>query len=159
MGEGIGNTGVGFKSVLQICDSPEIYSCDPADPDRDGYCFGFADTADVRQMTPDEATAAAVLENVSRYTVPVPIATVPGTVRSLREQGFRTVLRLPLRNGVAASEVDKRFDELNTSSVPVMLFLERMSTLQLHRRGGDSSDSDTTFETTDTPTDRHRVRR
>ena len=29
LGEGIGNKGVGFKSVLQICESPEVYSTLP----------------------------------------------------------------------------------------------------------------------------------
>src|SRR4051812_31440994 len=44
-GEGIGNKGVGFRSVLQVCESPEIFSCDPNAPGGetfDGFCFGFA---------------------------------------------------------------------------------------------------------------------
>lgn len=40
--ESIGNKGIGFRSVLEITDSPEIYSrgC-PASGRFDGYCFAF----------------------------------------------------------------------------------------------------------------------
>src|SRR3954453_23855356 len=44
-GEGIGNKGIGFRSVLQVCDSPEIYSCESenlSDALFGGFCFGFA---------------------------------------------------------------------------------------------------------------------
>ena len=44
-GEGIGNKGLGFRSVLTICDWPEIYSAvfEPSSQDGlNGYCFGYA---------------------------------------------------------------------------------------------------------------------
>lgn len=140
VGEGIGNKGVGFKSVLQVCESPEIYSCDPADRGRDGFCFGFADDADLARMAPDPDDLRAVRDDVSRYTVPVPIVSVPEPVRALRDEGFSTVLRLPLRSAIAAKEVSRRFDELGTSAVPVVLFLTRIEALRLERSvGGDVS--------------------
>lgn len=38
----IGNKGIGFRSVLELTDSPEIYSRRTADSgDFDGYCFAF----------------------------------------------------------------------------------------------------------------------
>lgn len=41
--QGIGNKGVGFKSVLQLSRSPEVYSMASAKSGRfDGYCFRFA---------------------------------------------------------------------------------------------------------------------
>ena len=42
--EGIGNKGIGFKSVLQLSRTPEIYSTRIEGP---GYCFRFADRLDV----------------------------------------------------------------------------------------------------------------
>jgi hypothetical protein len=69
VGEGIGNKGVGFKSVLQACESPEIFSCDPHDPARDGFCFGFADHDQLRDLTADDDELAWVLDNVSRYNL------------------------------------------------------------------------------------------
>lgn len=39
----IGNKGIGFRSVLEICDSPEIWSrYDVCSETFDGYCFGFS---------------------------------------------------------------------------------------------------------------------
>ncbi len=39
----IGNKGLGFRSVLEICDCPEVYSrADQNSPSFDGYCFGFS---------------------------------------------------------------------------------------------------------------------
>lgn len=134
VGEGIGNKGVGFKSVLQICAAPEIYSSDPTDPIRDGYCFRFADENDIRAMVPDDDQARYVIDNVSLYTVPVPIEQVPEPVRQLRDDGYATVLRLPLRSPIAAQEARTRLDEMGASTVPVVLFLTRISELILTRR-------------------------
>ena len=46
-----------------------------------------------------------------------------------------------MRSEVAATEVEKRFSELERTSSPVMLFLRRMSALSLIRRGGKRPDS------------------
>jgi len=45
--EAIGNKGLGFRSVLEICKSPMIFSSDPDRPENspprfDGYCFCFS---------------------------------------------------------------------------------------------------------------------
>ena len=41
--ESIGNKGIGFRSVLEITDAPEIYSrSSPAYPSFDGFCFAFS---------------------------------------------------------------------------------------------------------------------
>ena len=41
--ESVGNKGLGFRSVLEICRAPEIYSAAQAGGSRgfDGFCFGF----------------------------------------------------------------------------------------------------------------------
>ena len=39
----IGNKGIGFRSVLEICDQPQIWSRrSPTSEHFDGYCFGFS---------------------------------------------------------------------------------------------------------------------
>ncbi len=39
----IGNKGIGFRSVLEICDQPQIWSKRSQSSERfDGYCFGFS---------------------------------------------------------------------------------------------------------------------
>ncbi|WP_407940639.1 sacsin N-terminal ATP-binding-like domain-containing protein [Nonomuraea montanisoli] len=50
VGEGIGNKGIGFRSIPEITDAPEIYSARASGlgPLRlDGYCFRFATECDV----------------------------------------------------------------------------------------------------------------
>ena len=134
VGEGIGNKGVGFKSVLQVCESLEVYSCDPEDPEQDGFCFRFADVEDLRALTKSDESFGYVREDVSRYTVPVPVHDVPKRVRELRDDGFRTVFRLPLRSSIAAVEAAKRFEELGAGAVPVVIFLTRITGMTLVRR-------------------------
>jgi hypothetical protein len=134
VGEGIGNKGVGFKSVLQICAAPEIYSRNPDDRDEDGYRFRFADHDDIRSMVNSEEEFDWVLSDVSRYTVPVPIVEVPADVRALRDLGYSTVFKLPLNGEQAAIEASVRFGELVTLDAPVGLFLNRIRQLLLHRR-------------------------
>ncbi len=137
-GEGIGNKGVGFKSVLQVAEWPEVYSA-PAEGEGgsevDGFCFRFATPSDVQLMLPDAQEAQAVLDDVSPYLLPVLIEEVPSTVRSIRARGYCTVVRLPLRSPKAAATAERDVRELATSKTPVLLFLDRISKLSLRIRG------------------------
>lgn len=56
LGESIGNKGLGFRSVVQITDTPRIYSQQTDAPRQDsfsGFCFGFAGAADYRALIDD----------------------------------------------------------------------------------------------------------
>src|SRR5439155_8148823 len=73
-GEGIGNKGVGFKSVLQISAWPEIFSSSSSTirESFDGYCFGFAHADDMLRLADGDVAAAGLLEDrVSPYALPV----------------------------------------------------------------------------------------
>ncbi len=98
-GEGIGNKGVGFRSVLQICDWPEIYSCD-ANPKDDsgfnGFCFRFARDDDIAALTSSPTDLAIIKEDFSPYLLPVPASPADPTLARLRSLGAVTVVRLPL---------------------------------------------------------------
>lgn len=99
-GEGIGNKGLGFRSVLQLTDWPEIYSkSSPASPVFDGYCFRFARPEDVRTLVEDPALAARVIEDISPLALPVPADVNDPVLKELAEDGYSTVVRLPLRDG------------------------------------------------------------
>lgn len=132
VGEGIGNKGVGFKSVLQICEAPEIYSSDPDDVKQPGFSFRFARPEDIPGLVDgDDAQTEQILTDVSLYTVPVPLEVSDSYVAELREQGFATVLRMPLRSSIALEETRKRLEELSGSNVPVLLFLRRIDLLTI----------------------------
>ena len=65
--ESIGNKGLGFRSVLQICQWPEIYSVGEqgARGNFDGYCFRFANKSDLtRFIEGPEADGAKVKSGV-----------------------------------------------------------------------------------------------
>ncbi|WP_165987390.1 sacsin N-terminal ATP-binding-like domain-containing protein [Streptomyces sp. YIM 98790] len=136
VGEGIGNKGVGFRSILLICDAPEIYSADPDSPlgpELDGYCFRFAQAADVEEFLAGEDNAREVAATYPPLQAPLPLDDVPATCRQLAAQGYVTVVRLPLLSEAAQAEVRLRMRELAGAKVPVMLFLDRLACLTLER--------------------------
>ncbi|MEU3692412.1 DUF3883 domain-containing protein [Streptomyces narbonensis] len=147
IGEGIGNKGIGFRSILLISDAPEIYSADPDSPlgpELDGYCFRFAQKADVEEFLGGEDNAHEVATTYPPLQAPLPLDDVPATCRQLAAQGYVTVVRLPLLSEAARAEVRLRMRELAGAKVPVMLFLDRLAGLTLERRaaGGEAGESD-----------------
>lgn len=136
IGEGIGNKGIGFKSVLQICTTPEIYSrLDSGDP---GFCFRFATEDDVPGLVGgDPVHIRQVIDEVPLYSITLPAEGTPERVAALWADGYTTVVRLPLEEG-ADETVLERLDELEASEVPLMLFLKRLERVTV-RRENDST--------------------
>lgn len=131
-GEGIGNKGLGFRSVLQLTDWPEIYSkSDPGDSVFGGYCFRFAAADDVRALLTDPALADEVIDKVSPLALPVPAAVTDQRVVDLGSQGFATVIRLPLRNERAAKVTLDQLQSLSDFDAPLLLFLERITAVEI----------------------------
>lgn len=133
IGEGIGNKGVGFKSVFQICDVPEIYSArDRRDPMFNGYSFRLGTREDLLEMLDgDDIRADQVEKNLSLSMLTVPLSSVPPRAKALREQGYVTVLRMPATSPRAAKEVQERIGRLLNSPAPIMLFLDRLSSMTI----------------------------
>lgn len=141
VGEGIGNKGVGFRSILEITDAPEIYSAGPAGGGPaalDGYCFRFAVQDDLRVLLGDEDLVRRAEEELPPFQVPFPLSDVPPTCEELAADGHVTVIRIPLRNEAARRSAVRRLDELSAAKAPVMLFLDRLDRLVMERRGGES---------------------
>ena len=126
--ESIGNKGVGFKSVLQVCEWPEIYSRTHADaPECDGYCFTFARLDWYDELAGgDKDLAEALREDVAPYFLPVPLTDPPASVLDFAERGFASVLRLPLKSAAAADVARSRVAKLESESVPLHLFLPHL---------------------------------
>ncbi|MFH9330361.1 sacsin N-terminal ATP-binding-like domain-containing protein [Streptomyces althioticus] len=139
VGEGIGNKGVGFRSVLQISAAPEVYSARPdggTPAVLDGYCFRFATPDDLSLLLADAELVRRATEEFPPFQLPFPVSAVPETCAKLALAGHVTVIRLPLRSETACGEVRRRIDELAGSGAPPMLFLERLERLVLERRAG-----------------------
>lgn len=138
IGEGIGNKGIGFKSVLQICEAPEIYSVLP--DGSPGYCFRFAMPADVPDLVGGNPVhTQQVLDELSLYSLTVPADSTPERVVKLWAEGYSTVIRLPL-HGDAQGLVQERLSDLAAPDAPVLLFLRRLQAMTIRTElGGDVS--------------------
>ncbi|MEU6578169.1 hypothetical protein [Streptomyces sp. NPDC046805] len=138
--DGIGHKGVGFKSVLHLCDSPEIFSkAHSSSQEFDGFRFRFAQSADfdvlAARVVPERAGFAQELrDNVSALQVPVVIPTVPDAVVPYGRRGFSTVIRLPLRSPAAREEAERQLHALAQSDAPFELFLDRLESMTLVQR-------------------------
>lgn len=134
IGEGIGNKGVGFRSVEALTDDVAIYSRKSARSSSafDGYCFRFAWPEEVEErarLLGFGDVAKAVAEAMPRYLAAVPIENPAPEVDAFARDGYATVVELPLRCREAVSLARKQFDELRRSGAPVLLFLDRIAAL------------------------------
>ena len=131
--ESIGNKGVGFLSAFQVSAHPEIYSRSSCGSTRfDGYCFHFADDTAIRRFLEAEdlgSHAADVTAKMPRLYLACPIVEVPEAVRRFEQEGFVTVVRLPLKNDDARRSVARQLDQLTGDGPPVHIFLARIKEL------------------------------
>lgn len=137
IGEGIGNKGLGFRSVEALTDDVRVYSCLPNSHDGifNGYCFRFASHNEIegrlkRSGVPREI-AAKVAMNISRYLVPLPLRKQPDEVLSFAAAGFATVIELPLRSREAVDIAKMQVKALANPEAPLLLFLERLAQLNI----------------------------
>ncbi|MEV0570315.1 DUF3883 domain-containing protein [Dactylosporangium sp. NPDC050588] len=144
--QGIGNKGVGFKSVLQLSDSPEVYSRSAQDsPAFDGFCFRFAGPADfdalAARVVCDRPNLADELRaNISPLKVTVPMDETPVSVTEFEREGFATVVRLVLRSAAARQRAEEQLAEISSSDLPFNLFLERVGRIAVRLRTVDGAE-------------------
>ncbi|MFG2224967.1 sacsin N-terminal ATP-binding-like domain-containing protein [Streptomyces sp. NPDC048644] len=138
--EGIGHKGVGFKSVLHLCDAPEVYSVAQAGARAfDGFTFRFALLDDfdalAAEVAPERPGFAAYLrQNLLRLKVPVFLEEAPPAARRFARRGFVTVVRLPLKSADARSAAGAQLQELMDDAAPFELFLDRLRRVTLTRK-------------------------
>ena len=143
VGEGIGNKGLGFRSVETLTNDVRIYSqARSASSQRfDGYCFRFADRAEIEReamRVTSAKTAAKVARELPRYLAAVPLAEQSDEIRAFAQEGFATVVHLPLRGEAAVSMARSQASALAEVEVPLLLFLERLENvvIELHDAEG-----------------------
>ncbi|OZI28671.1 hypothetical protein CEG14_22225 [Bordetella genomosp. 1] len=139
IGEGIGNKGLGFRSVEALTNDVHIFSAGaqmPA-PTFDGYCFRFASTEEIAALLEEigasPEVAAQVADNIPRYLVPVhvPVSEQTEEVRRLAERGYATVVCLPLASPREVDLAERQVAALADAEVPVQLFLDRLASLEI----------------------------
>jgi hypothetical protein len=137
IGEGIGNKGLGFRSVEALTDDVRIYSRSPQPTSGkfDGYCFRFASRTEIETdlialgATHDEANRVAA--TVPRYLVPKPASARSAAIEALATAGFATVVSLPLQSAEAIALAEAQVIALLDLAAPVLLFLDRLATLDV----------------------------
>ncbi|CUJ83467.1 hypothetical protein RUE5091_00113 [Ruegeria denitrificans] len=141
IGEGIGNKGLGFRSVETITDDVHIYSrSENRSPNAfDGYCFRFSRPVEIRgillselddqHVSEDEADVIA--QTIPRYLVPQPLDEIPPEIERFAAAGFATVVVAPLRSSSAVSLVLQQVDEIANLEHPLLLFLDRIAEVRI----------------------------
>ena len=138
VGEGIGNKGLGFRSIEALTDDVRIFSRRTGSPSTrfDGYCFRFAEVAEIENLlhaeVVDAATAHEVAGTVPRYLVPVPLAEQPPDVTRYAELGYASVIVAPLRTPEAIALAQRQIQGLaDLDEVPLLLFLHRIAEFRI----------------------------
>ena len=153
IGEGIGNKGLGFRSIEALTDDVRIFSRrGRSESDRfDGYCFRFATVDEIedllRERGIDAATARNVAGTVPRYLVPLPLAEAPDDVVSYARRGYASTIVVPLRTAEAIELAKSQVQALAGLDVPLLLFLDRIAEFRID------------VETPDGPVHRRRLSR
>lgn len=137
IGAGIGNKGLGFRSVEALTDDVRIYSQLRARKAVrfNGFCFRFAGPADVGVLleTIDASTEIKqrVAETIPRYLLPVPLQEQPHDIIAFANAGYATVVVLPLHGEDRVNLAIAQVQSLAELEAPILLFLDRISTLKI----------------------------
>jgi len=141
IGEGIGNKGVGFRSVEALTNDPRVFSCQgnarPIDK-FDGYCFRLATQDEVEDRLTHLGmgkSAASVAASMPRYLAAVPVESQPDHVKAFAREGYATVVSLPLRSKETVDLAARQLQELVSAEAPVLLFLDRIASLEVRVTG------------------------
>ena len=153
-GEGIGNKGIGFKSVLQVAAWPQIYSSSTSGPVFEGYCFRFAEPNDMARLTSTPAEAETLADRLSPYGLPIHIDRQdrPAVLERLASEGLVTVVRLPLRTEAAAQIARTQIEQVKSPVAPIHLFLDRLAALRIEIEERDGTRTVTELQREEHPT-------
>ena len=148
VGEGIGNKGLGFRSVKMLTDDVRIFSRRGTEDSKrfDGYCFRFAERGEIEKELlhtdgVDTDTARAVAQTVPRYSCPVPLTEQPDEVSSYADRSYASVIVLPLCTKKGIELARKQVQKLADLNVPLLLFLDRIADFRINTTTPDEPSS------------------
>ncbi len=141
IGEGIGNKGLGFRSIEAITDDVHIYSRSQGGASNtfDGYCFRFSKPDEIRDIILSELRhenvgkdeADRISKTIPRYLVPQPLNEIPPEVKRFAAAGYATVVVAPLRSSSTVKLVQDQVDEIANLEHPLLLFLDRIAEVRI----------------------------
>ena len=128
----IGHKGMGFKSVLEITDSPEVYSTTIS------FRFGPSDAL----KAVEKLVREGIIDKVSRAPVtrfPWPIEREPKQWKDLRARGMNTAFRFPLPAKMTAQQRDAIVSALQNLPVTSLMFLKHLGRVEVSIQTSDIS--------------------
>ena len=137
VGEGIGNKGLGFRSIDALTDDVRIFSRRGRKRTKrfDGYCFRFAREREIegilRSYGYDAGTSKEVAKTVPRYLVPQPLYEHPEDVIAYARRGYATVIVVPMNTAEAVDLAKFQVKALADPDVPLLLFLDRINEFRI----------------------------
>ena len=137
IGEGIGNKGLGFRSIEALTDDVRIFSQSERKKQKTfgGYCFRFADQKEIeaalKSYGVDATTRSEVVRTIPRYLVPRPLTEQPEEVVTYARRGYATVIVAPLRTPNAITLACEQIEALAGLDVPLLLFLDRIAEVRI----------------------------
>ena len=143
VGEGIGNKGLGFRSIEALTDDVRIFSRTGRSESArfDGYCFRFATVDEIEDLLREDGVDAAVAREVARtvprYLVPLPLVEQPDNVVSYARRGYASTIVVPLRTAEAVELARRQVQALADLDVPLLLFLDRIAEFRIDVEGLD----------------------
>jgi hypothetical protein len=156
-GEGIGNKGLGFRSVLLLSDNPEIFSRDPENPADQcfsGYSFRAPQQSELAELAREAGVPERLVAKASPVDLPLPV-TMGDDPELLRfaGEGFVTVIKLPLRDDAAVDAVLDQIELVESADSPVLLFLDRLTELHVSVRDEEGITTESTLTRAEGPSE------
>lgn len=133
IGESIGNKGLGFRSARYVTDDPQIYSRSENRLNElyDGFCFRFARGNDFDELLADQRHCELAKKDIPFFHIPIPLTSQSQNIQKFARKEYSTVIRLPLRNKLIYQEIIKLLENIRSRDVPLLLFLQRIRTLEV----------------------------
>jgi anti-sigma regulatory factor (Ser/Thr protein kinase) len=137
IGEGIGNKGLGFRSIEALTDDVRIYSQEKAQQSErfDGYCFRFASTAEIEAQLHSDGVETGIAKEVARtlprFLILRPLYEQSDQVTAFARSGYATVIVAPLRSSEAVDLATEQVHALADSEAPLLLFLDRIGEIRI----------------------------
>lgn len=129
----IGHKGMGFKSVLEITDSPEIIS--------DDYAFKMSAQFGRAQINAIAAKLSlSTPERVPIMRFPSRLQQIPAYWDELRKNDIHTLFRLPLRTELTDEQRSILSERLLNLPLTTILFLKHLESVEVVVQTGERSD-------------------
>lgn len=129
----IGHKGLGFKSVLEITDSPEAFS------DTVSFSLGRAHARpQIEGLWRDKGRGP--VRDVPAMRFPAPIEDAHPVWKELREQGFHTAFRFPFHGRIADQRRHALAEQLLSLPTTTVLFLKHLEEVLIEVRLDDRDD-------------------